>query len=207
MKTNAGMKTKRALLACLLTTAIAMPAWSDTIILKNGETYSGTLTGANINSILFKDRRGNVHRYFVYDVEAVQFGDAPKHSQERAPEYDQSVYERPNDRNNRNDQDYENHENRGYEPSSYERIDERGNANDANYENRNERDDREHDQRRMERVVLPAGTELALMTNQRIDSREVVPGQAFSAQISEDVRDTDGSVVIPQGSEDRKSVV
>jgi hypothetical protein len=198
MKTK--IKTKSALLACLLATAIAMPAWSDTLILKNGTTFSGTLTGANINSIMFKDRRGNLHRYSVYDVEAVQFGDAPKHSQERErlPEYDQSTYERPDDRNNSNVQPYGENDNRGYDQTSYERIDERGNSNDQDY---GKQDDRDHDQRRMERVILPAGTELALMTNQRIDSREVVKGQTFSAQIAEDIRDTDGSIAIPRGSE------
>jgi hypothetical protein len=53
----------------------------------------------------------------------------------------------------------------------------------------------------MERVVLPAGTEIAVRTDQRIDSRDVVEGQTFPAEIAEDVRDTDGSVAIPRGSD------
>jgi hypothetical protein len=53
----------------------------------------------------------------------------------------------------------------------------------------------------MERVVLPPGTEIALRTEQRIDSREVVEGQTFPAEIAEDVRDTDGSIAIPRGSD------
>jgi hypothetical protein len=201
MKTNSRIKAKRALLACLLTTAIAMPAWSDTLTLKNGTTFSGTLTGANISTIMFKDRRGVLHRYSVYDVEAVQFGDAPRQSQERAPEYNESVYQRPDDRDNRNDQQNDNRDNRGYDQTSYERVDERGNANDQNGADRNDHDDHDRDQPRLERVVLPAGTVLAVMTNQRIDSREVVPGQAFSAQIAEEVRASDGSILIPRGSD------
>ncbi len=197
MKTNSKIKTKSALLACLLTAAMAMPAWSDTLILRNGSSISGTLTGANINTIVFKDRRGDVHRYSVWDVEAIQLGDAPKRSQEARPEYDASSYERHDDRGNGNDEAYGNHDNRGYDQRGYERIDERGNSNDQDYRNN---DDRDHDQRRMERVILPAGTELALMTNQRIDSREVVEGQTFSAQIAEDIRDTDGTIAIPRGS-------
>jgi len=62
-------------------------------------------------------------------------------------------------------------------------------------------DNRGYDRPRMERVVLPVGTEIALITNQRIDSRDVVEGQTFSAQIAEDIRDTDGSIAIPRGSE------
>jgi hypothetical protein len=58
-----------------------------------------------------------------------------------------------------------------------------------------------YDQDRMERVVIPAGTELGVTTNQRIDARDAVAGQTFSAQIAEDVRDTDGSIAIPRGSD------
>jgi Domain of unknown function (DUF3395) len=78
-------------------------------------------------------------------------------------------------------------------------------ANVYGRENRDNRgnDDRDYDQARMERVVLPRGTELPLRTNERIDSRDVVEGQTFSAQIAEDVRDTDGSIAIPRGSEAR----
>ena len=55
-------KTKSAIVACLLVCAIAMPAWSDTLILRNGATFSGTLIGANTNTITFVDRRGGLHR-------------------------------------------------------------------------------------------------------------------------------------------------
>src|SRR6266403_5572150 len=157
MKRTTKIKARSALVACLLTFAIAMPAWSDTLILRNGATFPGTLTGANSNSIMFRDRRGDLRRYSVRDVEAVQFGDAPYRPHGGPGEYGQSNDER--------------------------------------------RDDRGYDRPRMERVVLPVGTEIALMTNQRIDSRDVVEGQTFSAQIAEDIRDTDGSIAIPRGSE------
>src|SRR5450759_4814343 len=74
------IKTRSALVACLLASAIAMPAWSDTLILRNGTTVPGTLTGATGNTIMFRDRRGGMHRYSVRDVESVQFGDAPDDS-------------------------------------------------------------------------------------------------------------------------------
>ena len=171
MKRTTKIKARSALVACLLTFAIAMPAWSDTLILRNGATFSGTLTGANSNSIMFRDRRGDLRRYSVRDVEAVQFGDAPFRPHGGPGEYGQSNDERRDDRGNGNDQVYGNQNNRGY------------------------------DRPRMERVVLPVGTEIALMTSQRIDSRDVVEGQTFSAQIAEDIRDTDGSIAIPRGSE------
>jgi hypothetical protein len=178
MKITSRIKTKSALLACVLTTAIALPAWSDTLILRNGTSVSGTLTGANSDVIMFRDRRGDLHRYPVRDVESVQFGDAAYQSQRGPAEYEESRIEQPVDRDNDNG-----------------RMD----ANQDNHQG----NDQDYDQHRMERVVLPAGTEIALLTNERIDSREVVEGQSFSAQIAEDVRNNDGSVIIPRGSDAR----
>ena len=170
---SAQIRTGSALLACLLTAAMAVPAWSDTLILRNGTTFSGTLTGANTNTLTFRDRDGHTRRFAVRDVEAVQFGDGPY----RGGDYRQpGDSRRPDDysRDNRNpNQNYPGQGNRGY------------------------------DQARMERVVLPVGTEIAVRTNERIDVKDVVEGQTFSAQIEQDVRDTDGSIAIPRGSDAR----
>jgi hypothetical protein len=152
---------------------MALPVWSDTLILRNGTTLPGTLTGANTNTIMFVDRRGEMHRYPVRDVDAIQFGDAPNTSRGGPDQYSQPGYDRRDDRGDRHDQDNGNQDNRGY------------------------------DQARMERVVLPVGTEIALLTNERIDSREVVEGQTFPAQVNEDIRDADGYVAIPRGSDAR----
>jgi hypothetical protein len=55
----------------------------------------------------------------------------------------------------------------------------------------------------MERVVLAAGTEVVVVTNERIDARNAVEGQTFAAQIQENIRDNDGSIAIPRGSDAR----
>ena len=171
---------RSALLAGLLTAAIAIPALSDTLILRDGTALTGTLTGANGNSVIFRDRRGDTHRYWVRDVDSIQFGDAPNVSRGGPGQYAQPGDDRR-----------DNH------------ADDRGPANNQGYQNQNNQsqNNQGYDQARMERVVLPAGTEVALRTNQRIDSRDVVEGQTFSAQISEDIRDTDGSIAIPRGSD------
>jgi hypothetical protein len=172
MRTPFTIWTRSALLACALTAAIAVPTWSDTLVLRSGATYSGTLTSVNGNWIVFRDRRGTERHYMVHDVESVQFGDAPNQSRGGQPDYDQSRVQDRNYRGNNDDQG-------------------RGNRDN----------DRGYDQDRMERVVLPAGTELAILTNERIDSRDVVEGQTFSAQINEDIRNPDGSIAIPRGSD------
>ncbi len=175
MKIPNKSKPRSALLACLLTAAIAIPALSDTLVLRNGTTLPGTLTGANGNSVMFRDRRGDTHRYWVRDVDSVQFGDAPYVSRGGPGQYVQPGDDR--------------RDNHG---------DDRGYANNQGYQNQT---NQAYDQAWMERVVLPVGTEVALRTNQRIDSRDVVEGQTFSAQISEDIRDPDGSIAIPRGSD------
>ncbi len=78
-------------------------------------------------------------------------------------------------------------DNRGYD---------NGRADNRGYDNGGP-DNGGYDQARMERVVLPPGTEISVLTNERIDSRDVVEGQTFSAQIAEDVRDSDRFVGHP----------
>jgi hypothetical protein len=166
MRRPSKLKTGSALVAFLLSFAIAVPVWSDTLILRAGTTLSGTLTDANTNTIMFTDRRGYAHRYSADEVEAVQFGEAPYHSDKDSQPAD------------------DHHEV----------------ARSDNNQTERDEDSRAYDQASMERVMLPAGTEIALLAKQRIDSKEVVQGQTFLAQINEDVRENDGSIAIPRGS-------
>jgi hypothetical protein len=155
MKKSTSIRTA----TCLLSAAIAMPIWGDTLILRDGTTREGNLTGANPNSITFSDRRGRNMRYSVRDVQSVQFGDGPYR-----PNLGGGNPDRPRDNN---------------------------------------RDNRGYDQARMERVVLGAGTEVVVRTNERIDARNTVEGETFMAQIEENIRDNDGSTAIPRGSDAR----
>ena len=177
------MWKKQILLACILTASISLPVWSDTLVLRSGRTLSGTLTSANPNTITFQDRSGRRYRYSVTDVDSIQFGDTPLsldnygpghggQDDNRGPAYNSGSYGPPqNDgRNGPDNQVY-------------------GGPNNSGY-----------DQANMERVVLPPGTDIAVRTNERIDSKDVVEGQDFSAQIDADILGADGSVAIPRGS-------
>jgi hypothetical protein len=48
--------------------------------------------------------------------------------------------------------------------------------------------------------VLAAGTELPVRNEETIDSAKAVEGQTYAAEVAADVRDADGAVVIPRGS-------
>jgi len=178
MKTPFPNKMRPALVGCLLSCALAVPAWSDTLVLHDGTTRSGTLVSADTNNITFQDRDGDTRNYSIREVEAVQFGDTENQSRGGRSDYVQPPDDQRDDRGYVNQQNYQNPDNQGA-----------GQNNQA------------YDQARMERVVLPAGTEIALTTNERIDSGDVVEGQTFRAQIARDIRGTDGSVAIPRGSD------
>lgn len=49
-------------------------------------------------------------------------------------------------------------------------------------------------------ATIPAGTEIAVMTNQNIESANANPGQVYSADIANNITDTNGNVVVPKGS-------
>jgi len=49
--------------------------------------------------------------------------------------------------------------------------------------------------------LLPAGTEINVRTNVAIDSKNAVEGHRYSAEIADDVRDSQGGVIIPKGSD------
>ena len=50
-------------------------------------------------------------------------------------------------------------------------------------------------------LVLPAGTEISVLTNQNIDSKTANEGQVFPADVAENVTNAAGQIVIPKGSE------
>jgi hypothetical protein len=48
--------------------------------------------------------------------------------------------------------------------------------------------------------VLPVGTEIAVRTEETIDSGKAAEGQTYAAEVARDVRDAEGAIVIPRGS-------
>jgi hypothetical protein len=59
----------------------------------------------------------------------------------------------------------------------------------------------DYDRSEARRMVVPAGAELAIRTNENIDSRDASESRSYAAQVDRDVADTNGRIVIPRGSE------
>ncbi len=53
---------------------------------------------------------------------------------------------------------------------------------------------------RKDLAAVPSGTEIAVRTNQGIDASEASGGQTYSAEVVDDVRASNGQIVIPQHS-------
>lgn len=48
--------------------------------------------------------------------------------------------------------------------------------------------------------VVPAGTEISVRNDETIDSSKAAEGQTYAAEVTDDVRDANGAVVIPRGA-------
>ncbi len=48
--------------------------------------------------------------------------------------------------------------------------------------------------------VVPAGTEIPVRSEETIDSAKAVEGQTYAAEVADDIRDAEGNIVIPRGS-------
>ena len=52
-------------------------------------------------------------------------------------------------------------------------------------------------------MSVPAGAEIAIRTNEGIDSRDASEARSYAAQVDRDVVDINGNIVIPRGSDAR----
>src|SRR6185369_12842133 len=48
--------------------------------------------------------------------------------------------------------------------------------------------------------LVPAGTNISVRNEETIDSAKAVEGQIYAAEVTRDVKDADGDIVIPRGS-------
>jgi len=143
------------------------------LVLRDGTTVNGRFISGTSQQIIFQDESGVRRRFDINQIQNLDF-DTISTPLARSDE------QRYNDNNAPNG---------GY------------NAPNSGYNN-NERADRLDNSRR-ENVwaTLPAGTSIAVRTDQEINSEDTRPGATYSAQIVEDVVGERGNVIIPRGSE------
>jgi len=148
---------KAALIVFLAVVSIAGTASGETLILRNGTRYEGTLIAASSKSgITFKDQKGVRHQFAVKDVQSIEFGSPAKQTGPTATQATSTANVAA--------------------PAAARATAAAPVRTIAN------------------------GTEIAVRTNEAIDSKTTEVGQKFSALIDQDVLDSSGSVAMPRGS-------
>ena len=163
-----GIRTLAALIPFVALTSYAQ----EIILLRDGTSFDGRMTGATERSITFRDNSGQMHRFEVDRVQSIQFTGA--------------------DRSNSYGTNYPGNNNATSPAppppdSQYGAYGPNGNGGrNTGYA-----------------MEVPAGTEIAVRTNETIDARDTSQGTSYSAQVDRDVVAGNGSVIIPRGSEAR----
>jgi hypothetical protein len=156
-----------------------------TIVLRDGTSFNGRLTSATQNSVMFRDSAGVNHRFDVNNINSLQFNTGYGAS----TQYPNGQYsgQYPNGQSNN-----------GYQsgPASNNQYANGGGyaGNSGDYQNRGYG-------RQGNRMMLAAGTEVAVRTNESIESANSNDNRFYSAVVSRDVTDDRGNIVIPRGSD------
>jgi hypothetical protein len=170
---------KRFCLPLLTVFSLATILSADTIILRDGSSYSGE---SNLETLSFTDQQGIQYQFPVKDVQSIAFNGTTDTVTLRGGK------------------SYSGHLT-GTTPVAFQ------DTQGIKYEFPTKDIDaivfnRESAARRAPSgsLVIPIGTDLTVRSNETIDSTNSYEGQTYSATITEDVRDTAGNVAIPGGS-------
>ncbi len=176
-------------LASLVVSAVLMagvPLAADTVYLKSGASYTGHVMGDRDTRITFQDMQGVQYQFPMRDVQSLSFsreGDTVTLRTGRT--YTGQLTGPQNNTIRFVDRQGISYEFPTYSIASIEFAPgwQGGYASTGTG------------------LVLPAGTEISVMSNQPIDSRNAQPGQTFRASITQDVMGPDGQVIIPRNSD------
>src|SRR6516162_10511384 len=168
----------------LLLNVFAAPLLADTVILQSGASYTGTFEGARRNEITFTDNQGVQYTFPLSDVQSLVFTGSIDVISLRSGKVYSGQY------TGGKVVAFTDNQGIGYvfpvkdvasivfsrtnppPPPATPGV----------------------------TMVIPTGTEIAIHTDETIDSEASSTGQLFSATVAEDVPDSNGEVAIPQGT-------
>jgi hypothetical protein len=162
---------KYALLAILALVPLGLSAAR--LTLRNGTVVYGQFVSGNNRNIVFEDKNGARRNFDLDEIQTLDFtpvSAAVSNDQYQRPDNQRPDYQRP---------DYQ-------RPSD----DTRNRSGEYRSEQRYQND----------WTVLPAGTEIAVRTDENINSGNAAQGRTFPASMARDIMDANGNIVIPRGS-------
>ncbi|MGI8991862.1 MAG: hypothetical protein ACR2I2_20055 [Bryobacteraceae bacterium] len=191
-------------------------AGTQTITLKNGSQFQGTMTNGSTNSITFQDNNGDNHRFDTSEVQSITFtnngfnnsnnngNNSGNNGNNNNSGYNGPRNASDRDRWLRQNSNGNNGNNGNPAGAGFGNVNPNpganstgnfGNAGNNNFGNNNTNYASTNNR------SLPAGTQLSVRTNETIDSKTATDGRTYSAAIAQNVMDANGNAVIPQGSD------
>ncbi|HXX16369.1 MAG TPA: hypothetical protein VEJ47_15825 [Candidatus Eremiobacteraceae bacterium] len=157
--------------------------WADTVILRDGASYSGQFMPANSGQIDFTDGQGVQYNFPISDLQSLVFSRGQDIVTLRNGKLYSGQYNGPDYIAFRDGMgiDYK------FPLRDVETIVFTPTASPASASSGVAR-------------VIPRGTEIVVHTDESIDSDSSYTGQLFSASVSEDVPDSSGGIAIPRGT-------
>ncbi len=161
----------------------ALPVLADTVILRDGSSYSGRLTSITNDEIAFTDASGVQYKFPTADVQTMVFTSTTDTVTLRNGKVYSGRYQGPNPISFQDAEGIayqfprKDVESLVFSRSGFGAASEAGQAK-----------------------VIPEGTEVSIRTDEPIDSATSSSGQLYSATVSQDVPDSNGAIAILQGS-------
>lgn len=179
-----------------------LAAGNQTITLRDGTQFQGNMTSGSANSITFQDNNGGTHRFDTGEVQSITFTNNGV-SNSNGAGYNNNNNPGYNGPRNASDRDRWNRQNANGNPNSGANgnFGNSGNNTFGNASNNNNLGNNNPNYASSNGPGLPAGTQLAVRTNETIDSKTATDGRTYSAVIAQNVADSSGNIVIPQGSD------
>jgi hypothetical protein len=178
------MSLRRTVIAILFLSALAAaPLLADTVILQSGASYTGSFENVGGNEITFSDSQGVQYRFPLSDVQSLVFTGTTDIVTLRSGKVYTGQY------TSGNTISFTDNQGVGYvfpvrDVASL--VLSRNHPAPAPQTG--------------PALVVPEGTEIAIHTDETIDSENTSTGQLYSATVAEDVPDSNGNVAIPQGT-------
>jgi len=179
------MSLRKSFTALFFLCAVAVaPLLADTVILQSGASYTGSFENVKGNEITFTDGQGVEYRFPLADVQSLVFTGSTDIVTLRNGKVYSGQY------TGGKTVSFTDNEGVGYvfpvkDVASLVLSRTHPAAPAAS---------------RGPALVVPEGTDIAIHTDETIDSENSSSGQLFSATVAEDVADSDGNVAIPQGT-------
>jgi hypothetical protein len=169
--------------AIFIPAALVAQGPTQTITLRDGTQLTGRIVSADDHDMTFRERDGDMRHFNFEQVQSINFNQVRD-------------YDRGGDNRQNRDQREQGYQATppppppspgAYAPPSYP---------PNSYPPQAANPDRGY-------MMVPAGTEISIRTNEGIDAHDAAAGRSYSAQVARDVVDNNGMIVIPRGSDAR----